>query len=97
MGSGASVLCGGRPQLQLFCIDMRMAWCNGLVMFEDGTVRSIDHHEEEEMPNIEMVDSDEVELVSDTDIEDYDYEVSEEEDIIIQRNVFWMGRDYDRN
>lgn len=66
-------------------------------MFEDGTVRSIDHHEEEEMPNIEMVDSDEVELVSDTDIEDYDYEVSEEEDIIIQRNVFWMGRDYDRN
>ena len=100
MGSGASVLCGGRPRLQLFCIDMRMAWCNGLVVYEDGTVRSIDHNDDEVMPNIEAVDSDEVELISDTDTEDYDYEMSEQEideDIITQRNIYWMGRDYDRN
>ena len=100
MGSGASVLCGGRPRLQLFCIDMRMAWCNGLVVYEDGTVRSIDHNDDEEMPNIEAVDSDEVELISDTDIEDYDYEMSDQEvdeDAIIQRNIYWTGRDYDRN
>ena len=77
MGSGASVLCGGRPRLQLYCIDMRMAWCNGLVMYEDGTVRSIDNNDDDILDiEIEAVDSDEVELVSDTD-DDYDHEDNE--------------------
>ena len=98
MGSGASVLCGGVPQLQFFCEDMRTAWSNGLVVFEDGSVQSIDHQGEghdEELPNREMVENEEVITVSDSD--DYDYDISEDEDVIIQRNVYWLGRDFDRN
>ena len=78
-----------------------MAWCNGLVVYEDGTVRSIDNNDDEDMPNIEEVDSDEVELVSDTeDDDDYDYEISDPEaeaEAIVQLNIYWMGIDYDRN
>ena len=55
MGSGASVLCGGRPRLQLYCIDIRMAWCNGLVVYEDGTVRSIDNNEDEDMLHLKQL------------------------------------------
>ena len=100
MGAGAGVLCGGRPRLQLFFIDMRMAWCNGLVVYEDGTVRSIDDNADENMINIEAIDSDEVELVSDIEVDDYEYEISDPEaeaEASAQLNVYWMGRDYDRN
>ena len=100
MGSGASVLCGGRPRLQLQCTDLRMAWCNGLVVYEDGTVRSIDNNDEDMLDiEIEAVDSDEVEVVSNTD-DDYDHEISDPEaeaEAIVQLNIYWMGRDYERN
>ena len=100
MGSGASVLCGGRPRLQLQCVDLRMAWCNGLVVYEDGTVRSIDNNDEDMADTvIEAVDSDEVEVEFSTD-DDYDHEFSDPEaetEAIVQLNIYWMGREYDRN
>ena len=78
MGSGASVLCGGVPQLHFYCLDIRMVWSNGLVMFEDGSVQSIDHHGEDAvLANVEMVNDEEMVLVSEN--EDYDYDISDED------------------
>ena len=99
MGSGASVLCGGRPTLQLQCADLRMAWCNGLVVYEDGTVRSIDN--DNDMPDfvIGEVDNDEIEFEFSTD-DDYDHEISDPEaetEAVAQLNVYWISQEYDRN
>ena len=95
MGSGAGVLRGGRPRLLFQCADLRTAWCNGLVVYENGTVQSIDNNEEgtEDM-DIEAVDSDDVEIDSDYQV---DSDPEAEAEAVAALNVYWIARDYDRN
>ena len=58
MGAGAGVLCGGRPRLHLQCVDIRMAWCNGLIINAVG-----------EVENVEAVESEEIEIDYDYQVE----------------------------
>ena len=101
MGAGASVLRGGRPRLQLQCTDLRMAWCNGLVVYEDGTVRSIDRNEES-TATIDYNEAMDTDADSD-DMEDSDYDYIRDSDpeaeaeAVAALNVYWIARDYDRN
>ena len=92
MGSGASVLSGGQRRLLLQCTDLRMAWCNGLIINSNGEAESIAVHTNEKTQiesdydnDIEAIDSDEITI-------DYDYQTER-----TNEDIERMANEYDRN
>ena len=85
MGSGASILCGGRRRLRVQCVDIRMIWCNGLIVNANNEIETTDNDENLSDNDLEAIDSDEVTI-------DYDYE-AELSAFVIER----IATEWERN